>query len=328
MTGEAENLDGMDIIAQNMAALESGEELPFTGEIVESSEVVEEVAEVVTEEATDDVTEEAANDIDNNDVVEEAAEETPEKILGHQTKEQWVESGKDPDDYLTKEEFDRVGKLKDGNSIVDVAKSQVRTEAILKDFIKNQESMLSEARANERKKLLAELNAEKEEAINFRETEKALEIDEKIRQEEAKAEPEPEKEQDNNLDPAVKTWYDNKPKWYNTHPSATDFLNYQLNIGHQNNLSFDDAIGPATEKVKQKFPELFDDEPAPKKEAKKEKPLVRPRSPSEKSARKSPVTANKPKTFNDAPPEVRPFLKQAAKAANMTESEYMEIYEA
>jgi hypothetical protein len=326
MTGEAENLDGMDIIAQNMAALESGEELPFTGEIVESSEVVEEAAE----EATDDVTEEAANDIDNSDVVEEAAEETPEKILGHQTKEQWVESGKDPDDYLTKEEFDRVGKLKDGNSIVDVAKSQVRTEALLKDLLKQQESMLSKARTDEREKLLAELNAEKEEAINFRETEKALEIDEKIRQEEAKAEPEPEQkpEQDNNLDPSLKEWYDNKPEWYNNHPSATDYLNYQLNIGHQKSLSFDDAIGPATEKVKQKFPELFDDEPALKKEVKKEKPLVRPRAPSEKSARKSPVTSNKPKTFNDAPPEVRPFLKQAAKAASMTESEYMEIYEA
>ncbi len=311
-------LSGEDIMKQNMAAFEAGEDIPHETDMVESSEGLE--GDVVGEEPTEDV-DNFEGDVDNLEP-EEVSELA--KKDGYITKEDWVESGKPAEDYMTQAEFEKVGEIRDGKqSRQQIAKQLVQNEALVKEVLDNQRKAIAEAEDRARNETIAKLRAEQKDAIEFGETEKALEIERKVAEHQT---PEPAKPQ---IDDSVQTFFNENKDWYNNHQGARDLLNFELSRSKDKNLPFDDAIGPAMDKVKSQFNYLFDNAPAetPAVERKPDdKPLARPRAISEKSRRPSSAKPSGKKTFNDAPAEMRPMLRKAAKVAKMSESDYMEGY--
>lgn len=302
---------GLQIMQENIAALESGDDAPHTEETV-----YEEAVEEVITEPTEEVAE-----------TEEEASSEPEiselaKKDGFMTKEQWVESGKSEEDYMTPEEFSKVGELRDDGGITrqQLSKRLVQMESVMKETLKNSSQMIEDAKKSEREKVISELKAEQKEAVEYQDTEKALELERKINDEEAKDKPEV-KEEPEELGPseAMTTWYDSNNHWYGTDQGATNLINAELTKFSKAGLPFEEGIIKAEIKAKKYFPQYFDDvdEPLPEK-----KIPARPKSVSETSRRKSSSEAKK--TFKDLDPNMQVFARKAAKASGLSEAQYME----
>ena len=229
--------------------------------------------------------------------------------------EEWEAAGNDPDDYMSPEEFAKVGELRDDKGVTrqQLAKRLVQQEKLLSEVLQNQNKMLSDAEERGREAERQALDAKQQEAIEDGDTEKALEIE----REKAKLDKKPEPNQPQ-MAPEVQSWYDNNKEWYGVAQGPTDLINVELSKSERNGVAFEDAIEKAMVKAKKYYPAYFDDEPAPDP-----KPKPKPARMTERSQRKAP---QKTKSFNDLPVEMRAFAKKAAKTAGMTEAEYMENY--
>jgi len=290
-------ISGEEILKQNMAALEAGQELPFT----------EDMPEVKTDESSDEL----AN-LDDN------AKEIVKKD-GYVTKEEWVASGKDPDDYLTAEEFAKVGSIRDSDkSKNQIAKQLVQMERVMNDMIRGQQQMLDDAKAKERQKTLDELQARRKEAIDYKDVDEL----EKVTKEIIKVESEkPIVKEEVIVDSSVKNWYEANKHWYSVDSSAKTVIDIELSKQHAKGVPFEEAIVFAEAKAKKYFPFYFDEEPA-KQESATTLDKFKPKGVTETATRKPPTSANK-KTFADLDEGMRVVAKAAAKASGMTEAEYM-----
>lgn len=290
---QEQELSGEEIMRQNMAAFESGEELPYKeDDITPQLEVVPDIEE--PEEP--DIPEIAKRD-------------------GYipMTKDEWVASGRDPDKYMTPEEFARVGELRDSKELSKqaLAKQNVQLESMMRDVLKNQERMIKEAAEKAREQALAEINAQQQEAIELGDTEKALELERK-RLEHSKVEEKPEAP---HIEPAIQEWYDKNQHWFNVDQQAR--LVVESELSRWGNLPPDQAIAKADEKARKHFPQYFDD--APSKPSRPQSPVAQSRKPAVGGKRKP--------SFNDIEnPELRAMAMRVAKASGQSEQEYMELY--
>ena len=306
-----EQLSGEEIMAQNMAALDSGEDIPHDDG--DFPEPLESVDEPDIEDDPEGEGEPFADDPDDPEPISEEA-----RKAGYQTKEQWVERGNDPDDYLSEADFNKVGDLqrnKDEFSRHKLSKELVKSQRLTQEVLANQEKMLRESEERVRTETIDKLRKEQKEAVEYSDTEKALELEREISKHEKKPEPEPKK---SDVSDSVQEFHDKNNDWYGVDRGSTDLLNVELGRAQRKGLDFDEAIGPAMAKVKANFSYLFDDEPAAEPAK-----APRPRATSERS-RARPSAKPKSRTFNDLPPEMQQFAKRSAKAAGMSEKEYME----
>ena len=312
---------GEEILKANMAALEEGKDLPYGDDYEPTEEPPEDIKEDIKQEEPEEVddAEELEEELDE-DIEEEIDDESEEiaKKDGYMTKEEWVASGKDEDDYMTQEEFAKVGKLRDGKETrQQLSKKFVQMESTMKELVTSTNKMIEDAKSKERAKVLAELQEQKKEAIEFQDAEGAADIERKIVAHEAE---EPVKKEAiiDDVPDEVKTWYDSNDSWYNVDAAATGLLNAQLVKHEKSGKPFSEGIELAMSLVKKNFPYHFEDGEPDTKEI----PTRRPRVASEKSQkRKSQV---KTKSFADLDPEMAKIAKKAAKASGLTEAEYME----
>lgn len=244
-------------------------------------------------------------DLPNEDLPEEREDE--KKGPSHMSKEAWIAAGNDPDDYLTQEEFDRVNDFRDQKPI-DVQKQLARQETAMREMMRTMEESIRKAEERGREQEREKLQAKQQEAIQEGETERALEIERDIN----KLDTPEEKPQ---FDPAVKAWLDNNDEWYRVHTGATDLFNLHLSRGQKAGIPFSEAAANGEAAVKERFPEVYGELPLTPK----------PTRISERGRNKQP--AKKSRTFNDLPEEMRAIAKQAARAAKLTEAEYMEQYD-
>jgi len=306
---------GLQIMQENMAALESGEEAPHNDDTV-----YEEAApdEPITEPVE---TEEVVDDEPIDEVVEPEVSELAKKD-GFMSKDDWVASGKAEEDYMTPEEFSKVGELRDDSNITrqQLSKQFVQMESNMNEMLKSQRQIVEDARKSERDKVIAELKAEQKEAVEYQDTEKALEIERKINDEKAKAEEKPEvKPDENKPSQAMSDWHGSNDHWYGVDEGASNLINSELIKSEKAGLPFEEGIIKAEARAKKYFPQYFDDIAEPEPEV---KIPPRPRSVSETSRRKTKTESKK--TFKDLDPAIQVFARKAAKASGMTETEYME----
>lgn len=303
-------LSGEEMMRQNMAAFEGGDELPH-----EDSDGNQEPAAELDDS---DGGEEHSAEIDSQQYDDEPIEDEPADDARHMSREDWVASGKDADDYLTPDEFKRAGALRN-ESTLSLAKKFAQQESMMQEIIAGQNKALEENSRREREKVIAELRTQQAEAIEFSDADKAAKLEREIANHEA-----PEKPADNSpqVDAGVQEWHAKNKDWFGVHSEATGMLNVELKRAQGQNLPFADAIGPAMDKVKRQFNYLFDDAPAatPAKE-KTLKP--RPRAVSDKSRSATKPQAKK-RSFTELDQSMQGFARRAAKAANMTEQQYME----
>jgi hypothetical protein len=301
-----EDISGEQMLAQNMAALEAGDEMPHSDD-----SYVDQVEPDTGAIETDDVhTEEV-------DVFEEEIPDTAKKD-GYMSKEDWVASGKDPDEYMTADEFARVGDMRDGDMTrQQLAKQLVQQQAALKEIIANQNKIAKEAADRGRREAIAELEEVKRKAIDYGDAEKAIEIDREINRVEQESAPQPEI---NPVQQDMQTWYEANDDWYGTHNGASDLLNVELKRSERQGIPFTEAIKLAEAKVKGQFGYLFGE---PEKAKAAESP--RPRSVSSQSRK----PANQAKTklsLKSLPPEMQSMARTVIKKTGITEQEYMESY--
>jgi hypothetical protein len=297
-------LSGEEIMKANMEALDKGEEAPYPD--VESTETVEEVVETEELEEVEEVVEE----------VEETSEVA--KKDGYMTKQQWIDSGKPAEDYMSEEDFIKVGELRDGDDTKQqLSKKLVQMERTLKDVVTNQRSMIDSATEKAREETLASLNEQKKEAIEFQDAEGAANIERQIVEAEANKPAEVDK---NAPSDEMQAWYNENESWYNVDGAATGLLNSQLVKYEKEGKPFSEGVELAMETVKKHFAYHFEDV-----ETKTTSKPTRTRVATEKSQKKSTSTKNT-KTFADLDPDEAQIAKVGAKMAGMTESEYMENY--
>ncbi len=301
----SDDISGEEMLAQNMAALESGEDMPHVD--YDEGEQAEHTEDAIVEDS-------------EPEVVEDIEEEVPEaaKKDGFMSKQEWIDAGKDPDEYMTPAEFARVGELRDGSDTRQkLAKQLVQQEAVLKEIIANQNKMQSDTEARVRAETIQELEAKKKEAIDYGETEKAINIDREIQQHESQA----NQAQQPEVTPVqqdMEAWYKNNDDWYGTHTNATDMLNVELKRAERQNIPFNEAVKAAEAKVKSQFGYLFDSNEKPAAE-------VRPKAISTKS-RKPAKQAKAKLSVKSLPPELQAMARQVIKKTGITEQEYMESY--
>jgi len=304
-----DQLSGEEIIRQNMAAFDSGEELPYN-----------EDGGIGTD--PDDFTEESLEENERDDESVEDEQENPSTDdARHMSKEDWIASGKDPDSYLTPDEFKRAGDLRNESNL-SLAKKLAQQESMMKEILSNQNQSITDAKEREREKVLTELRHQQAEAIEFSDTEKAVELERKIASHEAV---EPSTDSHQQIDAGVQEWHAKNSDWYNVDPGATGMLNVELQRAQRQNLPFNEAIGPAMDKVKRQFHYLFDDAPSPESQQQISKKAVSPRPSaiSEKS-RKAARPAAKKRSFSELDPSMQNFARKAAKASGLSEQKYME----
>jgi hypothetical protein len=290
-----EEKSGETIMAENMAALEANEDMPHSDD-------------VETEEVDDDVIDAGTDELDAD--LKAIAEKD-----GYMSEQEWVDSGKDADDYMTEEEFAKVGDMRDGGQTrQQMSKSFVQLESAMKEMVANQNKMISDARNDERTKTLASLQAKKQEAVDFQDTEEAIKVDREIvrLENEVNAPVAPIQPPDN-----VNKWVADNKHWYNNDAAAAGLVNSILAKNEAKGVSFDDAIKEAETAAKQHFPYHFDD--APKAQSPARKPLRR-----SETGRTVKPSDNQAKRFSDLDPGMAKIARKAAKATGMTEKEYME----
>jgi hypothetical protein len=288
----SEESSGEQMLARDMAAFEAGEEASSYEE--EPAAVAEEIAEV----------------------------EEPSEIDGarHISKADWIKQGKDPDDYLSAEEFKRAGELK-GSSNMKLAKQLSQQENMMKELLKNQQAAIDNAAAKARADALAEIEARQKEAIDYNDAETAIKLEREKMALQPKAEPEPKKQE---VESEIKDFYDKNDHWYNVSPAATELLNVKLKQQEKAGKPFSEGIVAAMAVVKSKYPEFFDDdgESAPAKA--EAAPAIRPRSAVETSRAPRQKTGGEKLTFASLDPSMRDVARKMAKQVGMTEQQYME----
>ena len=313
---------GQEILKANIEAAEAGLELPYPDadsamKEDAAEEPVKPSEETLEEEVVAPIEEEKDAQEASEDVVDDSKEELAKKD-GYMSKEEWIASGKPEAEYMSQEDFIKVGEIRDGEkSRQQMAKQLVQLESTLKDVVTNQRTQIDKAAEDARQEVLANLEAQKKEAIEFQDAEAAARIEREI----VKNEQTKPTEVVEDTNPVLTEWYAKNDTWYNIDPTATGALNVQLQKHEKAGLPFEEGIKKAMEVVRANFPYHFDDIETPKKDA----PTRIPRGASEKSQKKP--NAKKVKTFADiADLEERKIAKQGAKMSQMTETEYMENY--
>jgi len=298
----SEELSGEEIMRQNMAALDAGEEMPHVDESFEP-ENIQENTELEPE----------FNEESHDDVVEEIPEIA--KKDGFMTKDEWIASGKDPDEYMTPEEFARVGELRDGDMTrQQLSKQLVQQQAVMKEILANQQKSIQDAANRAKQEALAELEAKKKEAIEYGDAEKAVELEREIIKNVTAEEPqEPEV---NPVEQSMSQWYSKNDDWYGTHSGATDLLNVELKRAERQGLPFEDGIRQAEGAVKKQFGYLFGEQA-------QEKPKA-PRSVSTQT--RKPAKQSQKLSIKALPPEMQSIARTVIKKTGITEQEYMEQY--
>ena len=297
-----EELSGEQMMAQNMAALESGDEMPHSDDSYVESD--------------SDAIEDDGDNIEHEEAfIEEEVSEAAKKD-GYMSKEDWVASGKDPEGYMSADEFARVGDLRDGSlTRQQLSKQLVQQQAALKEIIANQNKIAKETADRVRQETIAELEATKRKAIDYGDAEKAIEIDREIHRQTV----EPVQQEANPVQNDMQAWYEANDDWYGTHNGASDLLNVELKRSERQGIPFGEAIKSAEAKVKGQFGYLFGDTPQEKPET------ARPRSLSSQS-RKPASSARAKLTIKSLPPEMQGMALTVIKKTGITEQEYMESY--
>lgn len=306
---------GLQIMQENMAAAEAGEDMPHEEDTVYGE--------------PDPDLENIDNDLENDDDLDLDPDPDPDPEIseiakkdGFMTKEQWVSSGKAEEDYMSEEEFSKVGELRDGEKTrQQLSKQYVQMESTMNEMLKSQQQMVENAKKTEREKVIAELKIEQKDAIEYSETEKALELERKIADEQAKDEVKPEVKGEKPQAPQAMTdWYNNNKHWYSIDINASNLINAELAKHEAGGLPFEEGIAKAEAKARKYYPQYFDDaEP----EKKKDDPPKIPRPASESSRKRGNQKESK-KTFKDLDPAMQSIARRAAKASGLSESEYME----
>ena len=295
--------DGLQIMQENMAALDRGEEMPHTVETIAEEELHEPVVEP-------DVPAEPAEPV--------GGEEVEHKPPEHMSEEEWVASGRKAEDYLTQEQFNEVGELRNINP-TKLAKQVVGMESTLKEMVQNQKTMLEENTRRVREETIAELQTKKQEAIDIGDTEKAIELHDEISKQQEVPKPEQSPQEVEGAE-FIQSWYKSNNDWFNVDQHATGLMNVELTRSERDGLPPEDGFKRAEEKVKKQFPYLFEDAaPEPEK-----KVFARPTPVGSKP--KTTASTKKSYKFSDLPPEVQGMAPKVARSCKMTEEQYVKDY--
>ena len=306
----------------------------MTDEEVSGEAMLEQAAEQIesqiAEEGLDeDITSDESDDADESEEVEaEEAEEsdapttTPadEKRArrgGWRPKDEWKGNAKD---WIDADEFNKNGdriasKL---HSKIDHQSEQLtKQQNMIKELIKAQGSM--QKKANE--KALANLKADRREAIELGDADAVDTLDEQIedvKQENKAIDANEPKADEPRIDVEVSDWVSENSSWFNpNNPGMYDFAIQQEAAERQNDPNADsgEIMRRVTDAVQGEFPHRFK---SSKKAAKSSKPR---RSPVEGG--KSSVRGSGEVRFSDFPPEVQQMAEYFEKNKIMTKREYL-----
>ena len=340
---EAEEVSGLEMMQQNMAAVEAGEAMPHSGG--DKLQVVDDIEDVVQEpvQETEFEHEVNAETIKTEDLgIEEqvdtelgASEEDIADKDGWESKEDWIARGMDEDDYLTREEFTAVGEIRDDKNITrqTLAKQNVKTNKIMKEMQANMLRIIEDNRVNAQKDAqkqhsqdrvqydneIAALQAKLQEATDYGNTEDALKVQQEMMTKPRPQEPQPVQQQ---LPPNVQAWGDSNAHWYGKHEGATQLLDIHMErlVNLKDGRQFEDLIQEAEGFVDTAYPGYILKPKAPEKPVREIK--ARPTNTSESSTTPK-KKVEKKYSYSDLPEEQRVFARQMAKATNTSESDYV-----
>lgn len=203
--------------------------------------------------------------------VKESPTELAARESGWISKEEWVASGKNPDDWRSAKDFvergelfDEIHKLKDNNK---------KTSAAFKALVEHHKKVYE----NAMKDALAKLKAAKKEALENHEIDRVMELDEEIEQVKERKFDMPEVEVDDvpkGPTPTFKAWH-KVNKWYELE-GDDEASRYADTIGIQfrtknPNATERELLEHVEARVAKRFPEVFENP------ASKEKSPVNPK---------------------------------------------------
>lgn len=230
----------------------------------------------------------------------------------YETLEEWEAKGKDPADYLTKEEFDRVADLRDNYGEYtrqDLAKTNVMLQKSVQEMMEKSAQMVRDAEERGRQQERQRLEAAQKEAIDYGNAEEAVEIQKQINELEAPVQ-QPVQPQ---VQPEVQQFYEQNKYWYDADSNAATLLNVHLGRAEAQGIPFEQAIQPAMQKVRESYPQYFDEAPKPKLK------------PKQMSERGKPVQKREKRyTFKDLPdPSMVTVAKRMIRSTGMSEHDYV-----
>lgn len=226
----SEESGGLEMMQDNMTALESDEDMPHDEEMPVLSE----------------------------DDGEHVALEEDKSGAKHMSKEEWIADGRDEDDYMSEKEFDRVADFK-GESKLGLSRKLARMENLLTENIKNQSTMMRDVETRTRDATIAELKGKQQTAIDDSDTEEALKIEREIHE----AEKEPAKAETEQLGNEQQAWFDANKSWYSVDKAAAGLMNVELTKAEGEGLPVGEGLERAQKKVRQHFPYYFEEEAKP-----------------------------------------------------------------
>lgn len=186
--------------------------------------------------------------------------------MGHISKEDWIDMGKDPDEWRSPEEF-----VERGENIVPIMRDRIdkleKTIETLTKHVKTQVEKAEERALTEAKKSyeqeIARLKAERVKAVDDGDVEKFEELDNKINSLDPPQEPAGEKPA---ADPHFEAWHANNP-WYapdldNVGSADRDMTIFALAVANdpeliKENLPPDKFYQRVEERVRANFPHKF-----------------------------------------------------------------------
>lgn len=204
------------------------------------------------------VTEDNKEVIQEKEVVKVSPVEEAARAAGWVSKEEWEASGKDPAEWRSAKEyqergelFEEIHKLKDANK---------KTAAAFKVLVEHHKKV----RETAMKEALAQLKAQKKEALENHEIEKVFEIDEKIEQVKASPDQIPDVDlpaEEVGPTPTFKAWH-KRNDWYQLDGSdeASAYANVVGEKLRKSNpeMSEKEFLEQVESKVARRFPELFE----------------------------------------------------------------------
>lgn len=258
------------------------------------------------------------DNIDSDDSQEDVEAVSKEDSHGYMSKEEWVAKGNDPDDYLTKEQFDEVGRKRDSDATrTQLAKDSVMLQSQVQEILRNQQEMAERIKKEAYEKAKSEFEGKLTQAKDIGDVDAALEAQSELNRLESQQntgkKPDQLSPHQQKEDEFIKNWTSSNT-WYGSHQGATDMMAYLLKVESDKGTPIEQGFANAQARVAQRFDYLFDDI--------KPSQQTRPAAVTETTRRPAAQT-KKVYRLSDLEPELQGVARQMIKKTGISESDYV-----
>lgn len=263
------------------------------------------------------------------DDVVESPKSNPEEVkarsFGWVPKEDWVDSGKDAEDWKPARQFNKDSELY--GKINRQSQENVALKSKLNDVEKALQTLSEhhvKVAQQERDKVLRELKKQKVEALREDDLEVVVEIDEKIAEIKQEVKEEARQPQSPNVNPVIDQWLKNPDNnWYHEDFDLRDEADryFEFLTKTKKASSLEDALRMTEQRMKSKHPDKFGEAPVQVETPKRVNKVIE--QDDSVSPRKS--SPQKKYTLRNLNESDRIVVKHSAKAAGVSEQEYVDI---